>query len=109
MGENCDKLLCNLLVHQVPGTGEEEDENNNCHEICIPFHRSHGYRKNREEKNQDQEGCKSDDHIKNTFVHCYKFSLSEDIGLSDFLLYRKHFFPMKYCPTLVPPNGSSEP
>ena len=81
----CKIRLGNFPVHQVPGTGEEEDEYDNCHDICISGHWSQSQGQDREEHNQDEECCKTDDHIKKSFVHYRKFSLFKDIGLSDFL------------------------
>ncbi len=79
--------LRNFLVHQIPGTGEEEDEYNDCDKVTGS--RIHGYGQDRKEHHQDQEGCKSDDNIKKSFVHYCKFSLPEDIGLSDFFTLKK--------------------
>lgn len=83
----------NFLVYQVPGTGKEDDEYNYGDKVAGS--RSQGHGEDCEEHNQDQEGCKTDDHIKKSFVHYREFSLPEDIGLSDFLQtgYDQEFVP----------------
>lgn len=78
--------LRNLLIHQIPGTGEEEDEYHDCDKIAVAgCSGRHSHGQDRKGYYQDHDGCKPDDNIKNSFVHYLKFALPDDIGLSDFL------------------------